>query len=45
MVFAVATFGLGLVTVLFSKRNKSLYDMVCGSATVYVWRPLGHADD
>jgi uncharacterized RDD family membrane protein YckC len=41
-VFAVATFGFGLITVLFSKRNKSLYDMVCGSATVYAWRPLGH---
>ncbi len=39
-VLAVATVGLGLITVLFSKRNKSLYDMVCGSATIYAWRPL-----
>ena len=35
----VATLGLGLIVVLFSKRNKSLYDMVCGSAVVYAWRP------
>ncbi len=30
-VLAVVTLGLGLIVVLFSKRNKSLYDMVCGS--------------
>jgi uncharacterized RDD family membrane protein YckC len=34
-----ATLGLGVVAVLFSKRNRSLYDMVCGSAVVYAWRP------
>jgi uncharacterized RDD family membrane protein YckC len=28
-----------LVVVLFSKRNKSLYDMICGSSVVYAWRP------
>jgi uncharacterized RDD family membrane protein YckC len=38
-VLAVATLGLGLVTVLFSRKNRSLYDVVCGSATVYAWRP------
>jgi uncharacterized RDD family membrane protein YckC len=38
-VLGVATLGLGLVVVLFSKRNKSLYDMVCGSSVVYSWRP------
>jgi hypothetical protein len=24
--------------VLVSKKNKSLYDLVCGSAVVYEWR-------
>jgi uncharacterized RDD family membrane protein YckC len=38
-VLGVATLGLGLIVVLFSKRNKSLYDMLCGSAVVYAWRP------
>ena len=38
-VLGVATLGLGLVVVLFSKRNRSLYDMLCGSAVVYAWRP------
>jgi uncharacterized RDD family membrane protein YckC len=38
-VLGVATLGLGLVVVLFSKRNLSLYDMVCGSSVVYAWRP------
>jgi uncharacterized RDD family membrane protein YckC len=35
----VPTLGLGIVIVLFSKRNRSLYDMLCGSAVVYAWRP------
>ena len=38
-VLGVATFGLGLIVVAFSKKNKSLYDMVCGSSVVYAWRP------
>jgi uncharacterized RDD family membrane protein YckC len=38
-VLAVLTVGLGVVIVLFSKRNRSLYDMLCGSAVVYAWRP------
>ena len=38
-VLAVPTFGLGVIFVAFSKRNKSLYDMICGSAVVYAWRP------
>ena len=38
-VLATLTLGLGVVTVLFSKRNRSLYDMICGSAVVYAWRP------
>jgi len=38
-VLGVATLGLGLIVVLFSKRNMSLYDMVCGSSVVYAWRP------
>jgi uncharacterized RDD family membrane protein YckC len=33
------TLGVGLVTVLFSRRNRSLYDMICGTASVYDWRP------
>jgi uncharacterized RDD family membrane protein YckC len=36
---AVPTLGLGVLWVLVSKRNKSLYDMLCGSAVVYAWRP------
>ena len=36
---AILTLGWGVVFVAFSKRNKSLYDMVCGSAVVYAWRP------
>ncbi len=35
----IPTLGLGIVTVLFSKKNKSLYDMICGSAVIYEWRP------
>ena len=38
-VLVVLTLGLGIVIVLFSKRNRSLYDMLCGSAVVYAWRP------
>jgi uncharacterized RDD family membrane protein YckC len=38
-VLATLTLGIGVITVLFSKRNRSLYDMVCGSAVVYAWRP------
>jgi uncharacterized RDD family membrane protein YckC len=38
-VLAVPTLGIGLATVLFSRRNASIYDMICGSATVYAWRP------
>jgi uncharacterized RDD family membrane protein YckC len=38
-VLAVATLGVGLVFVLFSKRNRSLYDMICKSSVVYAWRP------
>jgi uncharacterized RDD family membrane protein YckC len=38
-VLAVPTFGLGVVFVLVSKKNKSLYDLVCGSAVIYEWRP------
>jgi uncharacterized RDD family membrane protein YckC len=37
-VIGVLTLGLGIVVVLFSKRNKSVYDMICGSAVVYEWR-------
>jgi uncharacterized RDD family membrane protein YckC len=32
--------GLGVILVAFSKRNRSLYDMVCGSSVVYSWRAL-----
>jgi uncharacterized RDD family membrane protein YckC len=38
-VFVMLTLGIGLVTVLFSRRNRSLYDMACGTAAVYDWRP------
>jgi uncharacterized RDD family membrane protein YckC len=38
-VLGVATLGLGLIVVAFSKTNRSLYDMICGSAVVYAWRP------
>ena len=37
-VLGVLTFGLGVVWVLVSKKNKSLYDILCGSAVVYEWR-------
>jgi uncharacterized RDD family membrane protein YckC len=39
-VLAVFTLGLGIVVVAFSKRNRSLYDMVSGSSVVYAWRAL-----
>jgi uncharacterized RDD family membrane protein YckC len=43
-VFGVLTLGLGVLWVLVSKKNKSIYDIVCGSAVVYEWRPsLGPA--
>ena len=38
-VLGTLTLGLGVVTVLFSKKNRSVYDMICGSAVVYAWRP------
>jgi uncharacterized RDD family membrane protein YckC len=38
-VLAVATLGLGVLLVLVSKRNKSLYDMWCRTGVVYAWRP------
>jgi uncharacterized RDD family membrane protein YckC len=37
-VLGVLTLGLGVLWVLVSKKNKSLYDIVCGSAVVYDWR-------
>jgi uncharacterized RDD family membrane protein YckC len=37
-VLGVLTLGIGVVWVLVSKKNKSLYDLVCGSAVVYEWR-------
>jgi uncharacterized RDD family membrane protein YckC len=39
-VLAVLTLGLGVILVAFSKRNRSLYDMVFGSSVVYAWRAL-----
>jgi uncharacterized RDD family membrane protein YckC len=39
-VLAVLTLGLGVIVVAFSRRNRSLYDLVCGSAVVYDWRAL-----
>lgn len=37
-VLGVLTLGLGILWVLVSKKNKSLYDVVCGSSVVYEWR-------
>jgi uncharacterized RDD family membrane protein YckC len=37
-VLGVLTLGLGVLWVLVSRKNKSLYDLVCGSAVVYEWR-------
>jgi uncharacterized RDD family membrane protein YckC len=39
-VLAVLTLGLGVIVVAVSRRNRSLYDMVCGSSVVYAWRAL-----
>jgi uncharacterized RDD family membrane protein YckC len=39
-VLAVLTLGLGVIVVAFSTRNRSLYDLVCGSSVVYDWRAL-----
>jgi len=38
-VLGVTTLGVGVVWVLVSRKNKSLYDLVCGSAVIYEWRP------
>ncbi len=35
----ILTAGLGVLWVLVSRKNKSLYDLVCGSAVIYEWRP------
>ena len=37
-VLGVLTLGLGILWVLVSKKNQSLYDVICGSAVVYEWR-------
>jgi uncharacterized RDD family membrane protein YckC len=37
-VLAVPTLGLGVLWVLVSRKNKSIYDLVCGSAVIYDWR-------
>ncbi len=37
----VGTFGLLVVTSLFSRTNRSLYDKWCGSAVIYDWRASG----
>ena len=37
-VLAVPTLGLGVLWVLVSKKNRSLYDVICGSAVMYDWR-------
>jgi uncharacterized RDD family membrane protein YckC len=37
-VLGVCTLGLGVVWVLVSKKNKSIYDLLCGSAVIYEWR-------
>jgi len=39
-VVAVLTVGLGVIVVAFSRRNRSLYDMLFRSAVVYSWRAL-----
>jgi uncharacterized RDD family membrane protein YckC len=38
-VLAVCTVGLGVLWVVVSKKNKSLYDLICGSSVIYAWRP------
>jgi uncharacterized RDD family membrane protein YckC len=37
-VLGVLTLGIGILFVLVSKKNRSLYDVICGSAVVYDWR-------
>jgi uncharacterized RDD family membrane protein YckC len=37
-VLGVATLGLGTVTVLFSRTNRSVYDHLCASAVIHDWR-------
>lgn len=37
-VLVVSTLGLLVVTSLFSRTNRSLYDKWCGSAVIYDWR-------
>jgi uncharacterized RDD family membrane protein YckC len=37
-VLGVLTLGLGILWVLVSRKNKSLYDIFCGSAVIYEWR-------
>ena len=38
-VLVVGTLGLLVVTSLFSRTNRSLYDKWCGSSVIYDWRP------
>jgi uncharacterized RDD family membrane protein YckC len=38
-VVVLATLGLLVVTALFSRTNRSLYDKWCGSSVIYEWRP------
>jgi len=38
-VLMVGTLGLLVVTSLFSRTNRSLYDKWCGSSVIYEWRP------
>ena len=38
-VLVVGTLGLLVVTSLFSRTNRSLYDTWCGSSVIYDWRP------
>jgi uncharacterized RDD family membrane protein YckC len=42
-VLGVLTLGLGILWVLVSRKNKSLYDIVCRSAVVYEWRASSSA--
>jgi uncharacterized RDD family membrane protein YckC len=38
-VLVLGTLGLLVVTTLFSRTNRSLYDKWCGSSVIYEWRP------
>jgi hypothetical protein len=38
-VLVLGTLGLLVVTSLFSRTNRSLYDKWCGSSVIYEWRP------